>query len=160
MQLNVQKKIASKILKISKKHIRIDNTRLDEIKEAITKADLRSLIKDKAIVKTPKKGISKGRTRKTKEQKRKGKQKGPGSRKGKQTARLPKKERWMNAIRSQRKLLKELKDEGKLNTKSYRDLYRKAKGGFFRSKRHINLYITEHRLTTENGKKKTTHSTL
>ena len=79
-------------------------------------------------------------------QKSKGKRKGPGSRKGGPHSRLTKKERWTIKVRAQRKLLKELRDTGKIETKIYTDLYSKSKGGFFRSRRHINLYIQEHNL--------------
>ena len=52
----------------------------------------------------------------------------------------------MNKIRSQRKHLTELRETEVVSGSDYRDLYRKAKGGFFRSKRHINLYIDEHNM--------------
>ena len=41
----------------------------------------------------------------------------------------------------------ELKTGSKISDEVYKDLYRKSKGGFFRSKRHIKLYLTEHKLT-------------
>ena len=70
MQLRIQKRLAAQILKSSEKNIWLDSNSLDEIKEAITKADVKSLIKDKAIRSKEKKGISGYRTRKRKEQKR------------------------------------------------------------------------------------------
>ena len=78
--------------------------------------------------------------------KRKGKRTGAGSRKGKKTARLSKKDAWMNKVRLQRKFLKELRDKELITKSDYHSLYQKSKGGFFRSKRHIKLYIDEHRL--------------
>jgi len=82
MQLKIQKRLAAQILKSSEKSIWLDSSRLDEIKEAITKVDIKSLIKDKAIKGKQKKGISKSRIRKNKEQKRKGRRSGAGSIKG------------------------------------------------------------------------------
>ncbi len=149
MKLQVQKRLASSIMKRSKKKISLDTSRLEDIKEAITRFDIKSLIKDKAIKVKPIKGASKVRTRKLKEQKSKGRRSGQGSRKGKFTARLSKKEIWMNKIRKQRIFLKELKDKGKFNSQTYRQLYNKAKGGYFRSKRHIKLYIDEHNLVNK-----------
>ena len=49
MRLKIQKRLAAQILKSSENDIWLDSNRLDEIKEAITKADIKSLIKDKAI---------------------------------------------------------------------------------------------------------------
>jgi len=57
----------------------------------------------------------------------------------------------MNQIRKQRKFVKELRDKKLINTKVYRQIYNKIKGGFFRSKNHIKLYLTENRLF-EDGK--------
>lgn len=143
MRLTVQKRLASQMLKCSEKRIIFDSDRLDEIKEAITKIDIRALIKKKAITRKPMKSVSRGRARKTRVQKIKGKQKGIGSRKGKKTARTPKKREWINKIRSQKKLLRLLKDKEVIDKKTYRVLYLKSKGGFFRSRRHIKLYIKE-----------------
>ena len=151
MELNIQKKLASKIAKKSPKKIKLDQTRLEEIKEAITKSDIRALIKDKAIIVKKHKGVSRARAKKNNLQKAKGRRKGQGSRKGKANARLSDKQKWMNKIRLQRQFLNDLKSKDKLEKETYKDLYRKAKGGFFRSKRHVKLYITEHKLV-KNGK--------
>ena len=141
MKLNTQKVLAAGLLKCSKKRVIFDIERLEEIKEAITKADLRGLIKDKAISSKPIKGISRGRARKRQEQRRKGRQKGHSSKKGKKTARLPKKKKWIIKIRNQRNFLKELKDKKIINKRMNSDLRSKAKGGFFRSKRHIKIFL-------------------
>ena len=42
-----------------------------------------------------------------------------------------------------RAFLKELRDKGIISKEDYRVLYAKVKGGFFRSKRHIKLYIAD-----------------
>lgn len=146
MKLNTQKKLAGKVSKASPKRVKLDPTRYEEIKESITKADIRSMIKDGAIKVIQKKGISRVRANKIKVQKSKGRRKGPGKMKGKKTARAPKKITWMNKIRLQRKLLRALKDGGKIDTEIYRQLYLKSKGGFFRSKRHLKLYLEDNKL--------------
>jgi len=143
MKVNNQKRLAAQILKCSKKRIKFDPDRLSDIKEAITKADIKGLIKDKAIRKVHAKGVSRGRARKRLVQRRKGKQKGQGSRKGSRGARLPRKREWINKIRAQRELLKKLKEKKIIDDKLYRELYLKSKGGFFRSRRHIKLYLKE-----------------
>jgi len=143
MKLNLQKRLAAQILKCSEKKVQFDTTRLSDIKEAITKADIKSLIFENAIKKKPGKYTSKYWARKKAIQKRKGRQRGHGSRKGSQSARLPKKRAWINKIRLQRKFLKELKDKKIITPLIYQQLYMKAKGGFFRNKKHIKLYLEE-----------------
>lgn len=146
MNLRNKKRIASSILKVGLKRVKFDSDKLPEIKESITKGDIKSLIKSKVITPKKKRGISKYRARKIKLQKKKGRRKGLGSRKGKKTARLPSKKLWMGKIRAQRSLLKDLKNKKLISSKDYRILYLKAKGGFFRTKRHIKVYIKEHNL--------------
>ncbi|HHI03973.1 MAG TPA: 50S ribosomal protein L19e [Candidatus Woesearchaeota archaeon] len=153
MKLKTQKRLAADLLKCSKKRVSFDTERLDEIKESITKRDIVGLIKDKAIKKKQTKGISRVRANKIKTQKAKGRRKGPGSKKGKHSARLPKKQKWMNKVRLQRKFIKELKDKEIITSKSYQMLYSKTSGGFFRSRKHIKLYIKENDLIKENGKR-------
>ena len=144
MQLKIQKRLAAQILKSSENDIWLDSNRLDEIKDAITKADIKSLIKDKAIKSKKTRGISRYRIRKRKEQKNKGRRSGSGSIKGSKYARLSKKEGWIGRVRIQRVFLQNLRDRAIIDESSYRSLYMKSKGGFFRSKRHIKVYMQEH----------------
>ena len=146
MQLKIQKRLAAQILKASENDIWLDSNRLDEIKEAITNADIKSLIKDKAIKNKTIRGISRYRIRKINAQKSKGRRHGVGSIKGGKHARLTQKEGWMNHIRVQRAFLQNLRDKGVIDKSSYRSLYMKSKGGFFRSKNHVKLYMEEHQL--------------
>ncbi len=146
MKLKIQKRLAANVLGCSEGRVKFDTDRLDEIKESITNADIKSLINDSAIYCTPKKGVSRVRARKIQKQKSKGKMRGHGSRKGKKTARLPRKQKWMDKIRAQRTLLKNLKDKDIIKKEIYKELYKKAQGGFFRNVRHIKLYIEEHGL--------------
>jgi len=147
MQLKIQKRLAAQILRCSEKRILLDTDRLEDLKEAITKADIKTLINEEAIKEKPIKGISKVRARKIAIQKRKGRRKGAGSRKGKKTARLSKKASWIRTIRLQRKFLKELRQKEIITKTTYQQLYKKSKSGFFRSKRHIKLYLEEQNLT-------------
>ncbi|MAE42842.1 50S ribosomal protein L19e [Candidatus Woesearchaeota archaeon] len=144
MQLKIQKRLAAQILKSSESNIWLDSNRLDEIKEAITKADVKSLIKDKAIKAKKIRNTSKYRIRKNQIQKNKGRRRGPGSRKGSLNSRISKKRRWINHIRVQREFLQNLRDKEVIERSAYRSLYMKSKGGFFRSKRHLKIYMKEH----------------
>ncbi|MBI2651658.1 50S ribosomal protein L19e [Candidatus Woesearchaeota archaeon] len=144
MQLNMQKRLAADVLKSSKSNVILDTNRLEEIKEAITKEDIRALINDNAIWSKNTRGISRYRTRKRKLQKLKGRRSGAGSIKGGRHARLPQKKGWAQHIRVQREFLQNLRDKGAIDKSLYRALYLKSKGGFFRSKRHIKIYLQEH----------------
>lgn len=152
MKLDVQKRIAAKVLGCSPKRVVFDQARLTEIKEAITKADVRALIIDKFVYKKQKKGVSGSRAKKIKIQKTKGKRKGHGSRKGRAKARTPKKMEWMNRIRLQREVLRNLREKKLIDNETFWSLYKKCKGGFFRSKRHLKLYIEEQELIKESKK--------
>ena len=146
MKFTVQKRLAASVLGCSADKVWFDNSQLEKIKEAITRADVRSLINSGLIQRKADKGISRGRARKRHTQKQKGRQKGQGKRKGKKTARAPKKRNWINKVRTQRNFLKDLKEHANITNTVYRSLYSKSKGGFFRSKRHIKLYLEEHKL--------------
>lgn len=147
MKLTSQRRIAAQILKVGKTRILFDKEKLTEIKEAITKSDIRTLISDKVIKAKPTNSTSRFRARKLKKQKSKGRRKGPGSRKGTKKARLSTKKRWMIKVRTQRKLIKLLKEKKIITPNLYRNLYSKVTGNFFRSRRHIKLYLEEHKLT-------------
>ncbi len=146
MELKVQKRLAGKVLKCSHYRVKLDINRLSDIKEAITKADIRSLVNEGAITEKPIKGISRGRARKKQRQKRKGRRQGAGSRKGSPGARLSRKDSWIARARSQRRFLSELKLKKLISAKTARTVYSKIKGGFFRSKRHIKLFLEENSL--------------
>lgn len=144
--LDVQRRLAAQILKCGKNRIRFDTNRLEDIKEAITKTDIRSLIGDGTISKKRLLNTSRFWARSRKKQKSHGKQKGFGSRKGKKTARLNPKRAWMNKIRLQRSFIKSLRDKDAITIMGYHELYMKSKGGFFRSLKHLKLYVSERSL--------------
>ncbi|MFH1915898.1 MAG: 50S ribosomal protein L19e [Nanoarchaeota archaeon] len=149
MELKVQKRLAGIILKCSPKRVSFDPEQLEEIKGAITKRDIRRLIGDGIITEKQKTGVSRVRARKRLSQKRKGLRKGTGHRKGSANARASKKTTWIQRIRHQRQFLLDLKTRKLITTKTFVLLYNKAKGGFFRSKRHIKIYIDENKLISK-----------
>ncbi len=141
--LDVQRRLSAQLLKCGRNRIKFDPNRLDDIKEAITKSDIRLLIKERAISKSPVKNTSRFWARKIKEQKSYGKQKGFGSRKGKKSSRLNPKRAWINKVRLQRSFIKSLRNQRIITSSAYNELYMKTKGGFFRSIRHLKLYTQE-----------------
>src|SRR3989338_3822752 len=132
MRLGNQKRISAEMLGVGKSKVWFDTEHMTEIKEAITKGDVRTLIRKRIIQRRPELGHSRVRARK----------------------RLTKKTAWMNLVRGQRTFLKELKLKGLVSIPTYRNLYSKIKGGYFRNKRHIKLYLTEHKLFQEKNTKK------
>lgn len=159
MNLETQKRISADILKVGSTRVYFDPARLKEIEEAITRGDIRKLIADLAIQAKPKKGNSRFRIRKNRLQKQKGRQSGQGSRKGKANARKNTRLSWMRGIRVQRAFIRKLIDRALITKETYHDLYSKSKGGMFRSKRHIKLYLEEHKLI-QNAKSKETRNTV
>ena len=143
--LKLQKKLASKVAKVGKKRVKIDASAHEELKESITRGDIAGLIRDGIIEVKKAKGVARHRARKRHEQRKKGRQRGHGKRKGKAGARTPTKRVWINKIRPLRKALRELKEKG-LQSRVYRELYRKAKGNFFRSTKHMLQYVEQHKL--------------
>jgi len=140
MNLRNQKKLSAKILKTGKHKVAFSPDGLSEIKEAITRADLKSLIKKGLITKKKSKGVSRGRKR---EQRKKKKTKGMGKRKGTYKTRNPKKRMWINKVRPQRRLLKLLKKKGVIASQEFKRLYALIKGNFFRSVNHLKLYLNK-----------------
>ncbi len=143
MNLRSQRRMAAEVLDVGKSRVWIDPERVEDVSEAITKQDIRNLVESGVIKKKAKKGTSKGRARKNKAQRKKGRKKGHGKRKGSKGARKKSKDHWKEKIRALRKDLREKRDSGEISRSDYRKLYRKAKGGFFRNKKHMNLYINK-----------------
>ncbi len=155
MKLVTQRRIAAGVMKCGEHRVWFDPQRLEEIKQAITRNDISHLINDFAIQKRPSHGISHSRFRKRLMQKRKGRQRGMGSRKGKKGARLSRKKEWTSRMRIQRAFLRHLRNTKIISPTLYHILYKKSKGGFFRSKRHIQYYLEEHKAITHETEKKT-----
>ncbi len=150
---SLQRRLAADVMGCSPKKVWFNPVSLDKIKEAITKADIRNLVITGIIQQKVDQVRSRGRARKRKQQRKKGRQKGMGRRKGNKTARTPPKRDWINRIRLQRIFLKALKNAGNISQETYRATYLKAKGGFFRSKRHVSLFLEENRLIIKKQKK-------
>jgi len=133
--LKLQKRLAAEIMKVGISRVVFDNEHLEEIKNSITRADIRKMISHGYITIKPTK-------MKFPEHKKKEKR-GEGSRKGKFGARYNKKRLWINTVRPLRKMLKELKEEKKIDTATYRRIYKLVKAGTFRSRAHLKLYLSQ-----------------
>ena len=131
--LSAQKRLAADVLGVGKNRVWFDPDAQSEIAEAITREDIRGLVDDGSIDANGKGGNSRGHARKRAEKRAYGHQQGPGTRKGKKGARRPRKKDWESRIRAQRRVLKELRENGTLTPTQYRELYDKAGGGEFDS---------------------------
>lgn len=139
--LSNQKKLAAKILGCGVHRVWMDPEASADIAVAITREDIRGLIASGSIKAEAVKGVSRGRARDRDAKRKYGHRKGHGSRKGRKGARNPRKEQWMKKIRAIRRRLKELRADGTLDKSTYCKVYRKAKGGEYRSLAHMESHL-------------------
>ena len=144
--LTNQRRLAAAILKCGVGRVWVDPASQEELADAVTRADVRSAIKAGVIRRKAIQGTSRVRARLHALEVRKGRHSGPGSRRGTPQSRVTKKQRWIRRIRAQRDLLAQLRTEKKIPPGVYREFYRRAKGGMFRSRAHlvINLRLAGH----------------
>ena len=146
MNLSAQRRMAAVILKCGENRVYFDPYLIEDIKMAITREDIRNLVKEGIIQKKYKKGISNYRKKVQHERKKKGLGRGLGKRKGTKGARTPKKRLWIKRIRPLRRELKKMRDRKLITPATYRKLYRNAKGGMFNSVSQLNRHINDKEL--------------
>ncbi len=128
--LDKRKELAAKVLGVGKNKIVFDSLRLPEIKEAITKQDIRDMYAEGIISVKENRGRRKKEIRTTK--------KGPGKTKRKVR---DKKRDYVILVRKLRGYAKELKNKGDIAPESYTELRKKIKARGFKSKAHLKEYI-------------------
>ena len=154
VDLTNQRRVAATLLKCGENRVWIDSKNIEEVSIAVTRDDIRNLIKTGIIRARQKRGSSRGRIRFAQAQRKKGKRKGQGSRKGGKYARYPKKLRWIHTIRPIRTQLRELRDQNLIERKIYRKFYLHAKGGMFKSRGHLMAHMNAENLIKEEKKGK------
>jgi large subunit ribosomal protein L19e len=144
MDYRLQRRLAAEILGVGESRIWInpDPEYEEEIAQALTRKDVEYLIKRGLIKALPKKGNS-HRWVERRRQRSKGRRRGPGKRKGPATARHDPKEDWIHRIRRIRRYLRWLRDHGVIDRRTYRRLYRLAKGGVFRNLSALRRHLEE-----------------
>jgi len=130
MNLRTKKQLAAKVLKVGKNRIQFDSDRLPEIKEAITKQDIKDLHQGGFILIKPIKGRKKVVKRKTK--------RGPGKIKKKVNKR---KQTYVKITRKLRDYLKQLKNQGVIKNELFWGLRKKIRMKDFKSKAHLKEYL-------------------
>lgn len=133
--------MAAKVLNVGMNRVRIDPNNLERIADAITRDDIRALIREGIIWAEPVKGISRGRIRKKRGLKKK-RGRGSGSKKGSIGARLPRKRLWVTKVRSMRNHLKKAREKGDVTSDVFDKLYLQIKGGQIRSIKHLKEQIS------------------
>jgi large subunit ribosomal protein L19e len=136
--MSLQKRLAARILKVGESKVWLDPTKAKDVEAAITKIDIRKLIKKGYIKALP------GKLHRPKERKKR--KKGMGSRKGRKHAIVSRKRKWISVVRPLRAMLKELKDSNQIDKQTYGMLYSLVKGGMFRSRSHLKIYLEQHDL--------------
>jgi large subunit ribosomal protein L19e len=126
MKLENKKVLVARTIGVGKERIVFNKERLNEIKEAITRQDIRDLVASKAIL------IRSISGRKTKE-KRKNRRKAGSIKMKVKTG----KRDYMNAARKIRAYLFELKKKGKISNEDYYKIRTEIKAGTFKHKEQV-----------------------
>lgn len=130
MNLKKKKKLAARVLKVGAGRIVLSSDMPEEIKEAITRQDIRDLVKEKIIKIKEKKGRRKIRKRKTKK------------RGGKVKKKVNKRKReYVKLTRKLRKYVKNLKLKGRITREEYYNLRKKIRAKSFRDLTHLRTII-------------------
>ena len=143
MDLNKVKRISASVLGCGARRVWFDPAQADRIGEVMTKEDVRGLVNEGIIKKKKLQSQSRARARTLMQKKKKGRKKGDGKRKGTKKARKEKKKSWIKKVRSQRKMLKELKKKNpkEVEKLGYSKLYRMIKGNYFRGKNYLKAHV-------------------
>jgi large subunit ribosomal protein L19e len=142
VNLKTKRQLVSRILGVGVDRVKFDPTYLDDVADAITRDNIRSLITANVIEIRPIKGTSKGRSHFKKAQRRKRGTK-HGSRKGSRGARVGKKEVYVKRIRAMRHQLKVSKARKDISNESYWNLYKQVNGNQVRNLAHLRSLIEE-----------------
>jgi large subunit ribosomal protein L19e len=134
--LTLQRRLAADVLKVGETRIAMNPEHLEDIKNAITRSDIKKMISHGYITVR----MTKIKMPDLYKKKRK---RGYGSRKGRLGAKVTKKERWIHTIRPLRNMIKDLRDKGTIDTKTYRKIYYQIKSGAFRSRSHLKVYLKQ-----------------
>jgi large subunit ribosomal protein L19e len=142
VNLKAKKRLASRVTGVGVHRIRFDSDHLDDVADAITRENIRSLITANTIQIKSFTGTSRGRAQDKKDQKKK-RGTGQGSKQGRKGARVGKKEVYVAKVRSLRRLLKIAKDRKDITNPEFWALYKKVGGNTVRNKAHLRLLMEE-----------------
>jgi len=144
--MNTVRRIASQILRAGENRIKFKPEAIKKIGEALTREDVRALIKDGSVFAEEKRGVSRLGGRERAAQHRKGRRFGKGSKKGTQSARLHPKISWMAKMRVQRALIRSMFESGQVTHETYRKIYMMVKGNSFKGVKMLEIYLKDNKL--------------
>jgi large subunit ribosomal protein L19e len=136
MSVKLTKRVASSLLKRGESSIRIREGSIEDANKAITRDDVRAMIKSGAIFAIKKKREVYKRVKPVK------KKRNTGKRKGTNKARMGGSP-WKKKARAQRMLLKRLREMGKIDGAVFRKYYLHVKGNVFADKRSLLLHLED-----------------
>lgn len=142
VNLRAKKRLVSRVVGVGLSRIKFDTERSDDIADAITRENIRSLITAGAITIKPAKGTSRGRSKFKKAQKSK-RGATTGSKKGRKGARVGKKIVYVKRTRALRYRLKVAKDRKDITNPEFWELYRKVGGNTVKDTAHLRGLIAE-----------------
>ena len=142
VNLKAKKRLAARVTGVGVHRIRFDTDHLDDIADAITRENIRSLITANTIKIKSFTGTSRGRAQEKKDQRNK-RGTTQGSKQGRKGARVGKKEVYVAKVRALRRLLKIAKDRKDLTNPEFWTLYKKVGGNTVRNKAHLRLLMEE-----------------
>lgn len=142
VNLRAKKRLVARIMGVGANRVKFDSDHLDDIADAITRGNIRSLISANTIKIKPIVGTSRGRAQLKKIQKHKRGIK-QGSKKGTRGARSDKKEVYVKKVRALRHILKVAKDRKDITNKEFWELYKKVGGNTVRNKAHLITLVEE-----------------
>ena len=142
VNLKAKKRLASRVIGVGVHRIRFDTDHLDDVADAITRENIRSLVTANTITVKSFTGTSKGRAHKKKAQRKK-RGTTQGSKRGRKGARVGKKEVYVAKVRSLRRLLKIAKDRKDLTNPEFWALYKRVGGNTVRNKAHLRALMEE-----------------
>ena len=140
VNLKTKRQLVSRILGVGLDRVKFDPEHLDDVADAITRDNIRSLITANVIEIRPNKGTSKGRARFKKLQRGKRGTK-QGSKKGRKGARIGKKQVYVRKIKALRHQLKVSKSRKEIANESYWKLYKQVSGNQVRNLAHLRTLI-------------------
>lgn len=142
VNLRAKKRLVSRIMGVGIHRVKFDSDHLDDIADAITRDNIRSLITANTIKIKPIVGTSRGRAQFKRTQKRK---RGvtQGSKSGTKKARLPRKEIHMTKVRALRYRLKVAKERKEVTNPEFWSLYKMIQGNTVRTSAHLRSLIEE-----------------
>jgi len=142
VNLRTKKRLVSRVTGAGIHRIKFNTESLDEITDAITRANIRGLITANKITIKPIVGTSRGRAQKKKIQKKK-RGATQGSKKGRKGARIGKKQIYVKKVRALRYLLGVAKDRKEISNPQFWELYKKVSGNTVRNKAHLRTLMVE-----------------